>query len=716
MLARDLQRLQRRDESREVFDEVQVKSFLLRKQFGEVDSLDAYFDRFLEVGWGFDLWNHVVPFDYNEWIRRRVSGEILEGRFLNGRVRYVRAKDVSLFLSAFPRRPLSSFERTVLDVVRSSGGIDLYGIASKLGDAKERVKEALETLDYEVYVIRKFQGDGWTSRNLYIPFDPPKETVPNALEAIVLRFLAAYGPVTFSGIREWARFQWDELEPLLESLEERGTVARILVTGKSEGEMFVLTEDLPALRKASPDEARDRARVLSLLDPWTQPLWAQIASRYGEGWFYPIVKDGDLVGMAEIWEMSGCVEVRELDLASPDVLEDAIDALVRMMTFHRLRGVDVLRVTRLLGKAVPDVEDLSPWTRAGFMRIGDILAHGGIVPRDFDKATLLACVFHRQGIAPETQFSSAVEAAKALGGLRSDFAARLRVTDFRPLERLHRSGALAKGLAIPEYWTYCLEEDLRLYKAAKAVRPTKEMRHVLRIIQEDGPISRARLLALSDLSPRATSEALRKLYAASHVTRDPDNRYRIVSDARVSQAAARREVLRRLIRSVGVLSAESLAAYARYEYSMAEVRQTLREFEAEGWLAKGFLARGERVLYWILREDLDRLDTLRFERRFVLSPLDNLFLFLRSDVDAAFHLGSCYVVFDGPRMVAAFRARRRRAALVITEFLGDAAARRIVDAWERENEVDVGEDVERISDQEIMEWYAKMYGRGASDS
>ncbi|MGQ0796950.1 MAG: ATP-dependent helicase, partial [Methanobacteriota archaeon] len=317
MLARDLQRIQRRDETREVFEEDQVKAFLLRRQFADVETIDDYFDRFLEVGWGFDLWNHASRFDYDEWIRRRTSGEILEGRFLNGRVRYVRAKDVPLFLSAFPRRRLSEFERKVLDVVRASDGIDLYGIARTLRDEKERVKEALETLDYDVYVIRKFQGDGWTARNLYVAFDPPGDTVPDAVEKLVLRFLAAYGPVTYAGIREWARFEWDDLERLMDSLDERGRVTRILVTGKSEGEMFLLTEDLPSLRKAAPDGGRDRARVLSLLDPWTQPLWAQIAGRYGEGWFYPIVKDGDLAGIAEIWEMSGCVEVRELDLASP---------------------------------------------------------------------------------------------------------------------------------------------------------------------------------------------------------------------------------------------------------------------------------------------------------------------------------------------------------------------------------------------------------------
>jgi len=714
ILTRDLQKLQRKDETREVFEETHVKAYLLGKQFGSIGTIDEYFDRFLEAGMVLDVWNHASRFDHATWMKRRASGDILEGRFLNGRVRYVRATDVPVFLSAFPREPLTEFESKVLEVVRASDGIDLYGIAAKVRDERERVKEALEKLDYDVYVIRKFQGDGWTSRNLYVAFDAPVEAVPDAMEVLVRRFLAAHGPVTFSGIREWARFEWDELEWLVDALEERGVVARILVTGKSEGEMFVLTEELAALRQALAAPSRDPMRVLSLLDPWTQPLWAQVASRYGEGWFYPLVKDGDLVGIAEVWEMSGCVEVRELDLNAPDLLEEAIQALDRLIAFHALRGVDILRVTRLLGKDVPEIEDLSAWKRAGFVRLGDFLAKGPIVPRDFEPSELVGLVLAHQGISPEARFADAVEAARALGGLRSDFAARLRVRAFRPLDRLHREGRFLRGQGIPEYITYASAEDLALFRAAKAAPLTKEMRHVLKLVAENGPVSRARAVGLSDFGAVTTLAALRKLYMGSHVAQDGSGRYVAVPDARMSRADARRDVLRRLVAGLGVTSAEALSTYTRFEYNMAETRAFLREFEREGWLTKGFLARGERTVYWVVKDALEELARTPARRRFVLTPQDSLSLFFRASIVGKFRTGYCYVVFDGTEMVAAFKAKRRKSELVITEFLGDAAARRIVEEWERDNEVDVGEQVDRISDAEVMEWYTKMYGRGAS--
>jgi len=115
----------------------------------------------------------------------------------------------------------------------------------------------------------------------------------------------------------------------------------------------------------------------------------------------------------------------------------------------------------------------------------------------------------------------------------------------------------------------------------------------------------------------------------------------------------------------------------------------------------------------MIKEDLPQIGHLAFRRKFVLTPLDNLFLYVREAVSRKFRMGSCFVVFDGPEMVAAFKARRRKWQFVVTEFQGDAAARRVIDAWEAENELAVEEEVERISDHEVMEWYAKMYGRAA---
>ncbi|TLZ62905.1 MAG: hypothetical protein E6K16_05335 [Methanobacteriota archaeon] len=366
-------------------------------------------------------------------------------------------------------------------------------------------------------------------------------------------------------------------------------------------------------------------------------------------------------------------------------------------------------------KEVPALETVRPFLDAGYARLGDFLAKGEIVTREFDKSQLLAYVFRCQGLDPDRPFENVEAAATALMGLRSDFAARLRVREFTRLERLHRRGVFSSGLGIPDFVTYCMESDMMLFKRAKDVALTKEMRAVLRVVRDNEPISRSRLLAMSPLGYTGTTRALKALYGGCHVTRTADGRCRTVRDLRIPMDEARKAVLRRAAESLGVFSAEALANFLRFEFNMAETRRLLRELEREGRLVKGFFARGERTVYWMLKEGIDEIEGLSFTRSFVLSPLDNLAIFLRGDIGPRWRMGGhVFVIFDGTAMVAAFTAKRRKSSLSIVKFEGDAAARKVLDRFEEENELEVGEHVDRISDAEVMEWYTKMYGRGAA--
>ena len=718
LLTKDLTKLQKKGEQRRVFEESAVKAFVMGKQLRPFRDLDDLFDTFLEAGMTYDIAARIPDFRWEDWLARRRAGDILEGRFLAGRVRYVRAKDVQLFLSTYPREPLSEFEAKVLDVIRANPqGLDLYGVAGRLKEPAERVKEALEKLDWDVYMIRKFHGeDAWASRNLYVAFDvEPEIPEAEAEERLVEHFLRAYGPVPFSGIKEYTRFRWDDLERLVDRLEGRGLVERILVTGgRGEEEMIVLKEEVPALEARAPTPAREGTRILSLLDPWAQGLWAQVAARWGEGWFYLVIRDGELAGMVEKWEMSGAVELREIDLIDPAILPDALAAVDRMMAFYRQRGFEVVRVTQALRTPVPEMKDadLKPFLAAGYHRIGDFLAKGDFVPETFAPEDVMAYVLWRQGVHPERRYPDPIAALAALGGLRSDYAERLRVEAFVSLERLHRQGIVFRGNVIPEYVTYATLGQLSLYQRAKSTPLTAPMKAVLQAIRHEEPISRQRLLQLSPIGYAATNAALRKLAEGNYVTRDAASRYRAVPAPKVSTGDARQTVLETVFRAFGVFSAENLAAFTRFEFSMAEIRAWLRRAEADGMLAKGFFLRGDRTLYWILKEDLARVGSIRFSEDFVLTPMDNLSLYLRRLMVERFGMGYAYLVFRGPEIVAAFRAKRRRNQLVVTELVGDPKAGAIVDGFADANEVRVTEESSRIPDSEVMEWYEKMYGRG----
>ena len=714
MLSRDLSKLQAHGESRKVIDETKVKAFRMKKQLSPLRSIDDFFETFLESGMVYDIYNHVAGFSFDDWLDLRRRGKIIEGRFLRGRVRYVRTEDAPLFLSAYPREPLTEYEEEILEVIRKGKGVDLDTIVRKIGGDRERIREAVHKLDSNVYVIRRFNGeDGWTARNYYEPFECG-EVVEDAREKLVLKVLKAHGPVPLAGIRDYTRFHWEELSVIVERLEERGEVERIVVAGAGEQEMYALKADIAAMESNSLRSTPQPATVLSLYDPWLQSLWAQIASKWGEGWIYLLVKDGDLIGMVEAWEMSGCVEIREIDVDGEERLPDALAALDRMMGFYHQRGIDVMRVTRAMRKDVTELDSLDAFKRAGYRPIGDFLAKGDIVPATFEKEQVLAYILTRQGIGAAARFETPVEAVKAVCGLRSDLAARLRTASFEPLERLHRHGSLSRGIGISGYWTYCTEEQLRLWKKARDARLTAPMKKVLAVIREKQPVSRSKLIELSPFTMHETSEALRKLHTGSYVTRDASNRYRTINDSDLSVKEARKETLRQMFRAYGVITAENVSIMTRFAFTMAETRRLLRQLESDGFLVKGFFVKGDRRLHWALKDDVDAISNATFDTQFVLTPLDDLALFLREDVMRQWRVGSCYVVFDGTRMVGSFKARKRGAKLAIISFEGEDLAKDILEKFEEENELIAGEQEHRITDEEILRWFEAMYSKGSS--
>ena len=93
---------------------------------------------------------------------------------------------------------------------------------------------------------------------------------------------------------------------------------------------------------------------------------------------------------------------------------------------------------------------------------------------------------------------------------------------------------------------------------------------------------------------------------------------------------------------------------------------------------------------------------------------DNLSTYLRRQMSERWEIGVSYLVFDGANPVAAFKAKKKKWQLSVSQFVGEPKARAIVAAWADANDVAVVEESGRIADDEIMEWYEKMYGRGAA--
>jgi ATP-dependent Lhr-like helicase len=723
ILTRDRMRLEARKGGARTFDEAQVTQYILRKQFLGFDSIENYFSRLFEAGMAYDFFNRVDNFDIEKWWELRKAGDILHGRFSHGRVGYVRAADAPLYVSAYRREPLAPIDEEVLKFIKKKQGATLSDVVEGLSEgriSRDELKEALDKLDRNLYLVRGFfEKREWSSRNRYFFFDIRPE--PDGAEGkIMLRTLKAYGPLHVGGLKSATGFDYDHVVEMLQDMEEKMVVVRVVSVGTSPLELYMLAEDLPGLEtEKSGGEVTDRMRILSLYDPYIRRIWAAVANHYGEGWFFPVIKNGRLVGMVEKWQMSGCVDVRELMIEDTGLLPELLDELDRVMGYYRCMGTDIIRVRQVMGKPPSQLEKplLDVFLSKGYRIVQGFLLKGDFVPNVFTKGKALAYMLYKQHIHPSNKFRHTLEAA-TMGGVRSDFEVGLRVNLFASTWRLVRAGVLVSGLGIPEHLSHCVPHDILLYKRAKDRQLDDEMNEVLQAMPPYSPITRSELAQRVSLSKENFALALKKLYAGLFVIRDAKNRYVLTRDLQLPVAQARRKVLRRIVENFGLITAEALSSYVKHEFKMAEIRDLLKEWELEGWLVKGYLVSGSDALFWIIKQDLDNVDGLDFKGRIVLSPTDALSQYLSQEIRDKFGIGSCFVVIEGTEMTGAFKATMRGGTLSVTQIVGPTTAEVLRDfsrRWGLKVEYTDSEAPPPTDEWEIITWYEKQHAGRTGD-
>ncbi|MGD1061318.1 MAG: crosslink repair DNA glycosylase YcaQ family protein, partial [Methanomassiliicoccales archaeon] len=660
-----LDRLRLKAGGERVYDSRTVDSCRRQKGEGPFQSIEECVRFFGSMGMPIDIYRRVPSYSDEEFERLRTGGRLLLGRFQRGKVRYVLAEDAPLFVAAYRVAGLSQLDQRLLNVISSAPeGMSLRRLTSEMGVQKDELKESLDRLDRSVYIIRRYeQGEEWSRENVYLPFETERFSGDPVTE-IVRRFLLAYGPVTLHAVTSYSGFGPAEVKRALSRLD----VSTITV-GDLHQEMYLMEDELPKLEAFSPKE--EGTHIISLYDPAAQPLWAEIASRYGEGWVFPIMHQGRLVGGAEKWNMSGCIEIRSLDLDDERLLPRALEALDRMMSFYRLVGYDVVRVREVLGKEPGQVpaEVHDAMLNGGYVLTNGLYVKGRFVAKEFTRDEVVSYSFKKQRVEKSRRFPNIIEVVKATGGLRSEADAYLRSKVQVPLKRLADQGFLIRAVGIPEYTIYTTQEHASLYRRARSVEMDNDMRAIMRIIDESGSVSRRRLFDLSPVGERRTKEAMKRLYHGTCICLDGQNRWRPVRESLLSQHDARKDVVRLLFRNFGLFSAENLSRFMKFELSMRELRGILGELEDESFLVKGFLMKGDSTMHWMLASDVDKVGPIT-KAEVLLTPMDNLWFYLYPLVMEKF--GSwCYVLFRGPDMAGMFRAYKKGKTLLVHQLEGD---------------------------------------------
>lgn len=703
MLARDYLRL--KSKGQPMFDRETIRSYSERKQFTKVNSIRDYFEKFGEAGMIYDVFQRVAGFDREEFGELRKKGEILLGRFVRGRLRYVLSEDAPYYLGVYRRESPDKYEAELLRIIRKMGSGTFLKIAEVSGFPPDAMREHFDSLDRKGYLLREYdEAESWSTRNVYTVCEIEPET-EGPYARVLKSYLRGFGPVTVMQAASYLNTELDDAAALLGKIG-----AKSITVGLERTEMFVLPDEVRLL-----DEVRgrdDRLRILSLYDSFLSDKWTEITSRFGEAWIYPLVRDGRIVGMIEKWLLAGSVEVRDIQLEEPELLSQLVGSIDDMMPFYNSLGVEIVRITSVFGA---DVEHLDAGVKHEFLRRGytesnGMLVKGNLVTPCFERNEILDVIFSLQNLEEGSQLLDMTDALARYGGIRSNAEALLRVRKFESLQRLHKRGAVVRGHIVPDRVGYCRAEEAGLYMSARRSDLTADEKLVLRIVKDQQPVKRDRLLDLSPLGREDTVEAMKALYISSRTYLDSSLAFVSTKRQKTSRESAWIQIVKRLFDNYGIMTAESLGMLLGHEIPMREIRRTLRTLEDEKLLVKGFLLRGSGALHWASAQAYSRLGKIAFSQHVVLSPEDNLTQFLRASCRDLLPETGRHAIFQGTKVIGSFEGKIKAGRFEVSDLQGDPTCPEIVGAYARSLGLALTDrDEGRVSDWEIMDFYQRTH-------
>jgi ATP-dependent Lhr-like helicase len=691
MLKRDHLRLRH---GSEVLDHRTVDGYQRAKLERRFASPEECLRSFGEMSMLYDLARRVDGFRLEEWSALRESGRVLYGRFLRGKVRYVLDCDAPLYVKAFRNLAPNDLDRRVLRRIEELGGASMRQLAAEFEEGKDAVKESLDRLDRNMYLVRRYsEGEDWSRENVYQVYQGP-EYEGDPREELVRRFVRTYGPVPPAVVKMYSGLSYYEAEEVLSRLE-----VETVSVGETAEEMVILADELETLRSFVP--GGEEWTVVSPYDPSAQPRWAEINARFGDSWVFPVLHQGMVVGGIEKWDMAGCVELRGIDLDHEEHLPQVLRALEPLLELQASLGYDMVRVKEVLGVAADEVQGAAAQalSEAGYARLEGMWGKGGTTDQQYTRQQLLCYAMRRQGLLPKEAYPNVLEGVERTGGFRGDPAAYARCRVKVPLKRLVEQGFLYLINGLPEHMMYTSMRYASLYREAKGRPLSEDVKVLVRMLEHEGPMSRRAFFERSPLGPAGTQEALREMNRSTVIAHGRSNRITLVPLAGMGAREARLEVLRLLFRNFGVFTAEDLSRFLRFEMPMRELRSLLAQLTDEGFLAKGFLEKGGDAVHWMMREDLGSLDRPVADRELVIYQFDNMAHYLYDEIrERCGGMGS--LIMRGPQVIGCFRSRHSGKDLTIVDMQGDREAKRVL----KDFVTGLGWTVREKRSKEIPEW------------
>lgn len=693
-----LDRMRLRAGKENIYDYDTVEEY--RRTKGEhFDTIRDYFKFYGSAGSEIDVFNRVKGFDLKEWYDMRESEELLLGRFVRGKVRYVLAEDGDRLAALRPSEATTSDEE-LMSVISGLGQTTMRNLAAATDRDKTEIKEAIQRLDRSLRVIRAFdEREDWATENTYKPYYPNK-LIEDPTADLVKSYIRSYGPIPAQALRFLIGASGEDIEKHAISAG-----AETIFVGGGQNQMYIMPDEIPKLKRSR--KRVENVTVRSLHDPELGSKWSELVARYGDRWIYPLTKGNMVVGALELWEMSGCIEIRSMDADSPGLLPEILKAIDRLMEFYSMKGVDTVRIREILGVDATELDQvkLDILKDNGYIFVNGFFAKGNITGKTMTESEYLSYTFKKQRVAKGKKYQTVDEVVEARGYIRGDQEMVTRVEQKIPLKNVLNKGGLFKTPLLPEFMGYTTPETASLYRAAKEEDLEEDAKIIIKIIHDRQPVSRKEIISNSPLSDRRTLEILAELSKMTVIYQDNDSYYYAVPKKNITKEEALKKVVKMHFKDFGIFSAEELAQFIHSK--MAVVRKILSELEDECFLVKGFLIEDDPTLRWMIAEDSDAKPET-FREMFLLNTQDNLHIHIRDMIKR--ECGSSKaIVFEGTDIAGSFCGKVTASGAKIEDFEGSDKAYRFIREIAKSFGVKMEEKKkeEEEDDWDVSEFYLK---------
>jgi len=631
-------------------------------------TIQEFFDFHGSAGSELDVYNRVDGFDLDEWYSLRESGAIQYGRFVRGKVRFVMKDDADKY-AAIRVDETTAEDRDLLNVIDGMGKATMRQLVAETGMDKDIVRDSVMRLDRSLMVIRAFdEKEDWGTENTYAVY---RAGVPegNPAKDLLETAIKAYGPIPAMALRYMVGIPLDAVDALAAEIG-----AKIVSVGDGQTPMYVMPEEIPLIDQA--EEQDYPMRILSLFDSDLGSKWAEIAARYGDRWIYPLVKGSAIKGALEIWEMSGCIEIRSMDMDGPELLQESLEAIDKMMGFYRQKGIDIVRIREILGVDAQnlDPEKASVLTENGYVLVNGFYAKGDFNPWTITEEQMLTYIFTKQRVSKSSRYQTVAQCVEQRGYIRGDQEIMTRVAEKTTMKKQMEKGYLMKMTLTPSYQGYTDSDHAYLFRAQKGYVPDEDGRTMLRLIEQRQPVSKKEIIDNSPLSLDRTTEVLGEMVKGAVLYQDADSNFNIVEFRSIDQIDATKEIAKMHLRDFGTFTAENMSGFIGSR--MAVTRRVLRELEAEGFVQKGFFVRDDPTLRWMISEDVGK-NVRRSGESFILNSQDNLSAYMRDFIKK--EVGSTRsVIIANNEIIGSFVGKICASGVRVEEFQGSDRASRMM--------------------------------------